>query len=87
MDNINNTIAGLEPAQICWVVPDIHVAVKFLTTTLAIAGFPQSERMSAQELGMTYFGKIVAGEWLTTQTYNGRTFTESSSTFFAKVCS
>jgi methylmalonyl-CoA/ethylmalonyl-CoA epimerase len=76
MNNINNTIAGLELAQICWVVPDIHVAVKFLTTALAIAGFPQSERMSAQELGMTYLGKIVAGEWLTSQTYNGGTFIE-----------
>lgn len=76
MNNINNRIAGLELAQICWVVPDINVTVKFLTTTLAITGFPQSEHMSAQELGMTYFGKIVAGEWLTTQTYNGGTFIE-----------
>ena len=76
MNNINNKIAGLELAQICWVVPNINVAVKFLTTTLAIEGFPQSERMSAQKLGMTYFGKIVAGEWLTTQSYNGGTFIE-----------
>lgn len=76
MNNVNNAVAGLELAQICWVVPDIHAAVKFLTTTLGIASFPQSERMSAQELGMTYFGKVVAGEWLTTQTYNGGTFIE-----------
>jgi len=76
LNKINNTIAKLELAQICWVVPDIHTAVKFLTITLGIAGFPQSERMSAQDLGMTYFGKVVAGEWLTTQTYNGGTFIE-----------
>jgi hypothetical protein len=25
---------------------------------------------------MTYYGKVVAGEWLTTQTYNGGTFIE-----------
>jgi hypothetical protein len=76
MNNVNNTLAGLELAQICWVVPDIHFAVKFLTTALGIAGFPQPERISAQELGMTYFDKVVAGEWLTTQTYNGGTFIE-----------
>lgn len=44
MSGINSTIAGLELAQIDWVVPDINAAV--------------------------------AGEWLTTQTYNGGTFIE-----------
>ena len=76
MSNINNTIAGLEFAQIGWVVPDIHVAAKFLTNTLGIAGFPPPERFRAQDLGMTYYDKVVAGEWLTTQTYNGGTFIE-----------
>ena len=75
MSNINNTIAGLELAQICWVVPDIHTAVKFLSTALGITGFPQPEYMRAQDLGMTYYGKIVASDWLTTQAYNG-TFIE-----------
>jgi methylmalonyl-CoA/ethylmalonyl-CoA epimerase len=76
MSNINNTIAGLELAQIGWVVPDIHAAVKFLEKALGIPGFPKPERMRAQDLGMTYYGKVVPGEWLTTQTYNGGTFIE-----------
>jgi methylmalonyl-CoA/ethylmalonyl-CoA epimerase len=76
MSHINNTIAGLELAQIGWVVPDIHATVKFLTNALGIAGFPQPEHFRAQDLGMTYYGQAVAGEWLTTQTYNGGTFIE-----------
>ncbi len=76
MSNINNTIAGLEFAQIGWVVPDIHAAVKFLATALGIAGFPQPEHVKAQDLDMSYYGKVVPGEWLTTQTYNGGTFIE-----------
>lgn len=76
MSNINNTIAKLELAQIGWVVPDIHAAVKFLAGALGIAGFPQPEHVRAQDLGMTYYGKVVAGEWLTTQTYNGGVFIE-----------
>lgn len=76
MDPINNTIAGLELAQIGWVVPDIYAAVKFLASALGIAGFPQPEHIRAQDLGMTYYGQAVAGEWLTTQTYNGSAFIE-----------
>ncbi|MEJ0089538.1 MAG: hypothetical protein WDM80_07310 [Limisphaerales bacterium] len=60
MSNLNKTIAGLELAQICWVVPDIHPAVGFLSSALGVAGFPKPERMSAQELGMTYHGQLVA---------------------------
>ena len=76
MSSINNTIAGLEVAQIGWVVPDIHAAVKFLANALGISGFPRPEHIRAQDIGMTYHGKVVAGEWLTTQTYNGGTFIE-----------
>jgi len=76
MNSINNTIARLELAQIGWVVPDIHAAVKFLANALGIAGFPQPEHIRAQDLGMTYYGKVVAGEWLTAQTYNGGAFIE-----------
>ena len=76
MSNINNTIDGLELAQIGWVVPDIHAAVKFLANALGIAGFPQPEHIRAQDLGLTYYGRVVAGEWLTTQTYNGAAFIE-----------
>ncbi|MBD2754142.1 VOC family protein [Spirosoma validum] len=76
MTRINNPIAGLELAQIGWVVPDIHTAVKFLTNALSIAGFPEPEHIRAQDLGMTYYGQAVAGEWLTTQTYNGSAFIE-----------
>lgn len=71
-----NSITGLELAQIGWVVQDIHTAVKFLSNTLGIAGFPPPEHVRAQDLNMTYYGKVVAGEWLTTQTYNGGTFIE-----------
>lgn len=37
----SNTIAGLELAQIGWVVPDINAAVKFLAGALGVTGFPQ----------------------------------------------
>ena len=78
MSSINKTTDSYraELAQIGWVVPDIHAAVKFLANALGIAGFPQPEHIRAQDLGMTYYGKVVAGEWLTTQTYNGGTFIE-----------
>lgn len=76
MKNINNTIAGLELAQIGWVVPDIHLAVKFLTNALGIAGFPPPVHVRARDLGMTYHGQVVSGEWLITQTFNGGTFIE-----------
>ena len=76
MSSINNTVAGLELAQIGWVVPDIHASAEFLANALGIAGFHQPQHIRAQDLGMTYYGKVVAGEWLTTQTYNGGTFIE-----------
>jgi glyoxalase/bleomycin resistance protein/dioxygenase superfamily protein len=76
MNSISNTIAGLELAQIGWVVPDINAAIKFLSGALGITGFPKPEHMRAQDLGMTYYGEVVAGEWLTTQTYNGGSFIE-----------
>ena len=76
MNSINDTIAKLELAQIGWVVPDIHAAMKFLSGALGIAGFHEPQHMRAQDLGMTYYGEIVPGEWLTTQTYNGSAFIE-----------
>ena len=76
MSDINNTISKLEFAQIGWVVPDIHAAVKFLTNALGIAGFPEPEHVRAQDLNMSYKGEVVPGEWLTTQSYNGGTFIE-----------
>ncbi len=76
MSNINNTLAALQFAQIGWVVPDIHAAVKFLSGALGIPGFPEPQHMSAEELNMSYYGNILPGEWLTTQTFNGGTFIE-----------
>jgi methylmalonyl-CoA/ethylmalonyl-CoA epimerase len=76
MSDLNSAIAGLELAQICWVVPDIRAAVQFLGTTLGVAGFPEPQSVRARVLGMTYYGDVVDGEWLTTQTYNGRSFIE-----------
>lgn len=75
MSSINNTIAGLELAQIGWVVPDIHSTVKFLSNALGI-GFPEPEHVRAEDLDMTYYGRVVASDWLTTQAYNGGTFIE-----------
>jgi hypothetical protein len=76
MNSISNMIAGLEFAQIGWVVPDINAAVKFLSGALGIPGFSKPEHIRAQDLDMTYHGQVVAGEWLTTQTYNGGSFIE-----------
>jgi hypothetical protein len=81
MSNIKNTIANntlwtdkLEQAQICWVVPDIHATAKFLSNSLGIR-FPKPELVRAQDLSMTYYGKVVPSECLTTQAYSG-TFIE-----------
>ena len=75
MSDIKNAINKLEFAQIGWVVPDIYAAVKLLSGSLGI-GFPEPELVRAQDLNMRYKGEVVAGEWLTTQTYNGGTFIE-----------
>lgn len=76
MSSTHNSTADLELAQIGWVVPDIRATVTMLTNTLGIAGFPAIQQVRAQDLGMTYYGQVVAGEWLTTQIYNGGTFIE-----------
>lgn len=70
MSNINNTIAQLEFAQIGWVVPDIHAAIRLLSNTMGVS-FPAPEHVRAQDLDMTYHGEVADAEWLTTQTYNG----------------
>jgi len=75
MSDIKNAIDKLEFAQIGWVVPDIYTAVKLLSGSLGI-GFPEPEHVRAQDLNMRYKGEVVAGEWLTTQAYNGGTFIE-----------
>lgn len=76
MATIKHTIAGLEFAQIGWVVPDIQAAVKFLSLTLGIAEFPPAEQVRAQDLHMSYYGDVVPAEWLTTQVFHGGTFIE-----------
>ena len=76
MSNIHNTIAKLELAQIGWVVPDIHAAVKFLSNALGIASFPQPQPYSAEDLGIKYYGEVVPHEGLMSQTYNGGAFIE-----------
>ncbi|MBP7557850.1 MAG: VOC family protein [Chitinophagaceae bacterium] len=76
MNDVNKILAGLELAQIGWVVPDIYAAVKFLEGPLGIAGFPPPQHVRAQDLRMTYHGTIEDAEWLTTQTFNGGTFIE-----------
>lgn len=73
---MNAILSGLELAQIGWVVPDIRAAVDFLADTLGITGFPPPEHVRAEDLKMTYYGKVVHGDWLTTQTFNGGTFVE-----------
>ncbi|MCD2424066.1 VOC family protein [Niabella pedocola] len=76
MNRTHNPVAGLELAQIGWVVPDIGAAVTMLTNPLGVAGFPPVQQVRAQDLGMTYYDRVVPGEWLTTQTYNGGIFVE-----------
>jgi hypothetical protein len=71
MSNINNTLAGLEFAQVGWVVPDIYAAVQFLSNSLGIS-FPEPALVRSQDLNIKYHGKVVDAEMLTTQTYNGR---------------
>lgn len=70
-----NDRSKLEHAQDCWVVPDIHVTIKFLSNLLGIS-FPKPEHVRAHDLKMTYYGKVVAGDWLTSQAYNGGTYLE-----------
>jgi hypothetical protein len=76
MSSITNTITKLQLAQIGWVVPDINAAIKFLSNALGIAGFHPPQLMRAEELNMSYYDKVVPGEWLTTQTFNGGVFIE-----------
>jgi methylmalonyl-CoA/ethylmalonyl-CoA epimerase len=71
MEAISNTVAGLELAQIAWVVPDINAAVKFFANALGIVEFPRPEAVRAQDLGLTYYGQVEPAEWLTSQAYNG----------------
>lgn len=71
---MKNILAQLEFAQTCWVVPDINATVKFLSHSLGIS-FPTPEHVRAQDLDMTYYGKVVEAEWMTTQAYQG-TFIE-----------
>jgi methylmalonyl-CoA/ethylmalonyl-CoA epimerase len=75
MSKISETLAKLEFAQIGWVVPDINATVKFLGKSLGII-FPEPYRYSAEDLNIKYYGKIVPGDGLTTQIYNGGTFIE-----------
>jgi hypothetical protein len=75
MGKINDTLAKLEFAQIGWVVPNIHNTAKFLENSLGVS-FPEPYRYSAEELNMKYFGEVVAGDGLTTQTYSGGSFIE-----------
>jgi methylmalonyl-CoA/ethylmalonyl-CoA epimerase len=65
MSNINNTIAALEFAQIGWVVPDIHATVKFLSGALGIAGFPEPEHVSAQDLNCANKAMRLSAKWIT----------------------
>jgi methylmalonyl-CoA/ethylmalonyl-CoA epimerase len=76
MEGIKDITSKLELAQICWVAKDIHAAVNFFSKSLGIPAFPSPELVRAQDLGMTYRGEVVAGEWLTTQAYNGVMFLE-----------
>lgn len=74
--NTISSIAGLEMAQICWVVPDIHATIEFLSGSMGIDGFPEPEHSGAEDFKMSYHGKVVPADWLTTQTYNGKLFLE-----------
>lgn len=66
----------LKFAQVGWVVPDINEAIAFFSETLGITGFPLPQRIRALDLNMSYYGQAIAGEWLTSQVYNGACFIE-----------
>lgn len=71
MNEIKEMLAGLEFAQIGWVVPDIQAAAEFLGKALGVQ-FPPIHKANAKELKMTHRGELIGSECLTTQTYNGR---------------
>jgi hypothetical protein len=75
MSKIPDTLAKLEFAQIGWVVPDINATIKFLGRSLGVS-FPEPYRYSAEDLKIKYYGKIVPGDGLTSQVYNGGSFIE-----------
>lgn len=75
MSNIHDTLSKLEFAQIGWVVPDIHAALRFLDKSLHI-NFPKPERYDAEELQIKYYDKVVPADGLVSQTYNGSAFIE-----------
>ncbi|WP_438483335.1 VOC family protein [Oleiharenicola lentus] len=72
----SSKIDGLEFAQVCWVVPNLRAAVKFISGALGVSGFPKPTRMNAEKIQMSYRGQLVPGKWITTQAFNGHTFLE-----------
>ena len=66
--------------HVCFEVPDIHAAVKFLSNALGIAGFPEPQHYSAEDLGIKYYGEVAPHEGLMSQTYNGGAFIEIQGT-------
>lgn len=75
MSSIKDNLAKLEFAQIGWVVPDIHASVEFLSISLRIE-FPEVQSYSGEDLKTKYYGKVVHGDGLMTQTFNGGCFIE-----------
>lgn len=75
MSKLTDTLGKLELAQIGWVVPDIHAALKFLQKTLRI-DFPKPERYDGEQLNIKYYGYVVPGDGLMSQAYNGSAFIE-----------
>lgn len=75
MSKLTDTLGKLELAQIGWVVPDIHAALKFLQKTLRI-DFPKPERYDGEQLNIKYYGHVVPGDGLMSQAYNGSAFIE-----------
>ncbi len=74
MESLKKIFAALEHAQICWVIPDIHASINFLSNSLGV-NFQKPERIRAQDINMSYYGEIAEAEWLTTQAYSN-TFLE-----------
>lgn len=70
MNNDNDRNIVLEFAQVCWVVPDIHATIDHLSNSLGIS-FPKPALVRAQDVKMTYYGKMIPSECLTSQTHNG----------------
>jgi catechol 2,3-dioxygenase-like lactoylglutathione lyase family enzyme len=74
--NAPKTFAGLQLAQIAWVVKDINATIKFFKEVLGINNLSKPEISRAQDYKATYHGELIDAETLVSMAYSGGTFIE-----------